>query len=408
MSKPNLENSYIQRTALNTEQDEQNIENSRLLAGNSSSNSDENRKLSPKGMSLKTPENEIPRKIRVYQGVFLSILSGVLFTANNFIIKHFNVVPGDAVLVRGLVQVLLLLGFSVSKNYQILPTESRIFCFVILQSVLGGLSFISALICVSLMPVADALVIMFSSPLATMAVAAIFLGERFNMLRIMMGLSILAGVTLVCKPPLVFPSFQIQNDTINGSSEEMFINSTEDVLKSTFLDDGTPEVVHDTTYWTGAGFAMAAVLTGTFHNITVPACKNVASTVLVLYVGVLAILISAISAQFNSQCMIATGFIAEVQLEMWGVLFGLAISGMIAYLSLTRALQLVSPTIVSSLRALEIVFAYVAESLILFVLPSLLSALGASLVVLGVVGIALEGQILEYWRKLRPDTASKV
>ena len=34
-------------------------------------------------------------------------------------------------------------------------------------------------------------------------------------------------------------------------------------------------------------------------------------------------------------------------------------------------------------RALEIVFAYVAESLILFVLPSLLSALGASLVVLG-------------------------
>ncbi|XP_023342121.1 uncharacterized protein LOC111711893 isoform X4 [Eurytemora carolleeae] len=276
MSKPNLENSYIQRTALNTEQDEQNIENSRLLAGNSSSNSDENRKLSPKGMSLKTPENEIPRKIRVYQGVFLSILSGVLFTANNFIIKHFNVVPGDAVLVRGLVQVLLLLGFSVSKNYQILPTESRIFCFVILQSVLGGLSFISALICVSLMPVADALVIMFSSPLATMAVAAIFLGERFNMLRIMMGLSILAGVTLVCKPPLVFPSFQIQNDTINGSSEEMFINSTEDVLKSTFLDldDGTPEVVHDTTYWTGAGFAMAAVLTGTFHNITVPACKG--------------------------------------------------------------------------------------------------------------------------------------
>ena len=26
-----------------------------------------------------------------------------------------------------------------------------------------------------------------------------------------------------------------QNDTINGSSEEMFINSTVDVLKSTFL-----------------------------------------------------------------------------------------------------------------------------------------------------------------------------
>ena len=30
---------------------------------------------------------------------------------------------------------------------------------------------------------------------------------------------------------------------------------------------------HDQKYWTGAGFAIGCVLTGTYHNVIVPLCK---------------------------------------------------------------------------------------------------------------------------------------
>ncbi|XP_023342131.1 solute carrier family 35 member G1 isoform X2 [Eurytemora carolleeae] len=384
--------------------DEEEVDvNSRLLPVINPDSLDKNSNQTTLKMS--TVDAEASGKVRFLQGVFLSTLSGVLFTANNFIIKYFKVLPCDAVLVRGLVQVLLLFIFSCSKRYNLIPDNLKVFSFVVLQSVFGAFSFITALICVSLMPVADALVIMFTDPLVTMVVAAIFLGERLNILRVTMGLSILTGVTLVCKPPFLFPSDQ--DPSSNGTSGDL-LDAINALMHSKVmdLDDGTPEVVHDTAYWTGAGFAMAAVLCGTFHNITVPACKDIKSTVLVLYVGLMAIVISAVGAQFEYlDSKMATGKakgqISEIELEMWGILFGLAISGMIAYLSLTRALQIVSPTIVSSLRALEIVFAYIAESLIFSILPSALSVVGGGIVVFSVVGIALEGNILRFWRNLR-------
>ena len=38
----------------------------------------------------------------------LAVLSGVLFTANNFILVHFKVSPIDATVVRGCVQCIIL------------------------------------------------------------------------------------------------------------------------------------------------------------------------------------------------------------------------------------------------------------------------------------------------------------
>ena len=43
---------------------------------------------------------------------------------------------------------------------------------------------------------------------------------------------------------------------------------------------------------------------------------------------------------------------------------GLAVSGLLAFTTLTRSLQLISPNLVSSLRTLELVLAFLVQSLL--------------------------------------------
>jgi len=335
------------------------------------------------------------------KGIVLSTLSGILFCSNNFIIKEFKVIPVDAVLVRGVVQVSFLTAYSLLKSHQIRPATHRLLALALTQGFFGGVSFIAALLAVSYMPVADALVVMFSDPLITMVVASIFLGERMNVLRVCTGLTILTGVTLVCQPPFIFGSGESE-----VPDENDLVVRDMDLLKEYNETDfyvGTSyrSVVRGQNYWVGVAFAIGAVLSGTFHNICVPLCREIESTVLVLYVGLVAIFISAVAAQFDPAACLATGKITEVSPEMWAILFGLAVSGMLAYVFLTRSLQLISPTLVSSLRGLEIIFAYVVESLIILSPPSLLSASGGLLVVCGVFAISLEDDILNCWSRLR-------
>merc|ERR1712107_868251 len=94
------------------------------------------------------------------------------------------------------------------------------------QALFGGFAFIGALISVSFMPVADALVVMFSDPLVTMIVASIFLEERLNLIRISTGSLIIVGVTLVCRPPFLFGS---SGGGGNSSDVGGYINCFDDV-----------------------------------------------------------------------------------------------------------------------------------------------------------------------------------
>ena len=56
----------------------------------------------------------------------------------------------------------------------------------------------------------------------------------------------------------------------------------------------------------------------------------------------------------------------------------------------TGSYQLLDPTICAVLRAQEVIFAYVAQAVILHVIPYYLSFIGASFVVLSAICIPLE------------------
>ena len=66
----------------------------------------------------------------------------------------------------------------------------------------------------------------------------------------------------------------------------------------------------------------------------------------------------------------------------------MSLSGLLAFTTLTKSLQLVSPNLVASLRCVELVLAFGVQSLITMEVPSLLSCVGACLIITGVIIIA--------------------
>ena len=86
---------------------------------------------------------------------------------------------------------------------------------VILVGMFGSLTMLTAFTCVILMPVSDATVLMFTTPLFTMIFASIFLKERLTILKMICGNLILYHITLLnfhfLEKPYDFFYFQIRN-----------------------------------------------------------------------------------------------------------------------------------------------------------------------------------------------------
>ena len=68
-----------------------------------------------------------------FGGALLALTSGVLFTANNFVLKESKVSVGDVVLVRSVLQLLVYLTLILCKTENFLPPETGSRICVVLQ-----------------------------------------------------------------------------------------------------------------------------------------------------------------------------------------------------------------------------------------------------------------------------------
>jgi len=305
---------------------------------------------------LESPQMEVGvrrDKSTLLKGMLLALISGILFTANNFVLVYAAVSPLDAVLVRGLVHSMVL-G---------LYYRSSIWCekvhLVILQGVCAAVGLICALYSVTLAPVPDALTIMFTSPLSTLVLAAIFLGNRLTMMKGSSICILLLGVLCVCKPSFIF----------NQKGEE----------------------TNESAITIGLILAAVSSFLGGLTNVLSSYCKNAPSGALVFWIAVFALVLSAAGEQFLPGSYILTPRIVDLTVLQWAAIFGMTMSGLVAYLSLTKSLQLIDPTLVSSLRSLEIILAFGVQSLIDQALPDVYGISGALLVCLGISVAAFEG-----------------
>merc|ERR1711892_602964 len=116
------------------------------------------------------------------------------------------------------------------------------------------------------------------------------------------------------------------------------------------------------------------------------------------------LIIATIFSQVQSSSRILSSDIIKITWSDWLIMIGLALSGVLAYTSITQALKLISPNLVASLRTLELVLAYVAQTLITGEYPDLWSCFGGGLILIGVLILTFEDRISEMflWRPFLP------
>ena len=107
-----------------------------------------------------------------------------------------------------------------------------------------------------------------------------------------------------------------------------------------------------------------------------------------------------LSFDHNSQIF----FLKNLDSTMVGELLALASVGIIANWMATVSYQLIDPTICAVLRAQEVIFAYVAQAVVLHVIPCNLSFVGAALVVSSAICTPLE----KYVRPRLPHVLSRI
>jgi drug/metabolite transporter (DMT)-like permease len=74
--------------------------------------------------------------------------------------------------------------------------------------------------------------------------------------------------------------------------------------------------------------------------------------------------------------------------------FGIALSGMLGFFFMTKSLQMIDPTVVAFIRALEIIFGYVFQVFVMQQIPTVLSLVGTGLVLISIIAISLQNILI--------------
>ena len=150
----------------------------------------------------------------------------------------------------------------------------------------------TALASVTFMAVPDALCIVFSCPIVTIILSAIFLGDRLTVLKVIAGLQLLVGVIFVCKPPFIF-----------GAPDN--------------IDNGDRD-----SYYLGVLLAVTACLSAGSMNVMVSTCKHVSSNILVSWSAVSGVIMSVIYCLSEGTSSILSNKIYDTTCVHWATLGG--------------------------------------------------------------------------------------
>ena len=333
---------------------------------------------------------------RILCGVILAFLSGCIFAGNSSIIQYFKLDYTDAMLVRSLTQMIFFGLMCVYKRLSIWPSigeqPNMVRAMIVLQGLMSGFMLIAAFYSIIYMPLGDAMALHFTSPLFTMIMAAIFLSHSLRLYKTFCGTLLLIGAALVIQPPFLFSAMS-EPDMM----QKALVNSTHLMDFQALLTFDTFHLKafnnHSTMYYIGAIVALVAALTDGIISVSISWCAEVKSFVLLWWGGLGGLLAVLISFTTDENTMLLSPKIVEIPVSNW-LAFGLiSIGGIVGFFCMTKSLQLIDPTLVAFLRALEIILGYAVQIVIMGQVPSVISMSGAFVVLFSVIAMALYAKI---------------
>jgi len=289
-------------------------------------------------------------------GLLLAFLSGVLMTAYSSMIKMLHEMDSmQVIIIRGVIQLLVFLIVALYKKHSFVgDAKKNTLIFLFLVVVTGGLRLLFIFTSFTRLPLGDSTTILFSSPVLVMIFSICILKEYCGLFRICAGASLMSGVVLIAKPPILFANMvpdDFEYDVVGYIL----------VCSACFMS------------------ALGLVLTKKISKI-------VEKTVILFYMGIAYILFGSIS-------LFTLGNPSIPSAHEWGMAVGISVLGVLQQYFLIYAVTLESPARVTIVRQMQIVLAYVVQIFMFHVMPMWSDLLGASLVLGTVVITSFEKQI---------------
>jgi len=343
---------------------------------------------------------QILRSYGLCLGLCLAFISAILFTGNNFLFQYWRNNETDMLLIRGILQISTLgsviLFTSCCKT--IFPASLTDSLLVISQGMLNGVRVGLTFLSMKYLPIGDALTIKLTEPIWTLLLAKIFLKTPIGLWKLAFSVSVFVGIVLCAQPPFIFDHFYKSAE--EDSSVMVLLNSVNSASVS-HKDSGPNVTSHSVSelrrgdsYYLGLTCALSTGVFGAVANILVSRCHSVSSVVLTFWSGVGSAVTALLYGFLLDQEDILLYKPMSLNFLEYLNLILLASLGLLGFLLLTRALQLIPPTTVAVIRVTEIVFAYVLQTVILKEVPNCLAIIGSSLVIVSVIGISAENIIL--------------
>ncbi|XP_035753303.1 solute carrier family 35 member G1 [Egretta garzetta] len=287
-------------------------------------------------------------------GLFYTVLSAFLFSVASLFLKKIEDVHSVEVSAfRCVFQMAFVLpGLIYYKTGFLGPKGKRIFLFF--RGFLGSSAMILLYYAFQVMPLADATVITFSSPVFTSLLAWIFLKEKYSLWDLLFTLFAITGVVLIARPPFLF-----------GSNVTGIEGSYTDHLKGTI-----------------AAITSTVSAASTFVILR-KVGKSVHYFLSIWYYAVIGLI----------GCVIALFVMNEWRLPYCGkdrvLLILIGLLGLGGQIFLTKALQIEKAGPVAIMKTMDVVFAFILQILFLNHLPTWWTVGGALCVVASSSGTAI-------------------
>ncbi|XP_034488303.1 solute carrier family 35 member G1 [Drosophila innubila] len=292
-----------------------------------------------------------------YLGIILATLSSLFFSLCSVIVKGLvDVNPMELASFRFVGVLLPTIPILIYTKQPVFPEGKRV--ILMLRCFMGTTGLMLSFYAFRHMPLADASVIIFSTPVFVAIFARVFLKEPCTLFNVVTINMTLLGVVLITRPPLVF------GDPVPDSDSEKYSDKTYDI-------------------W-GPVAAISSTLFGANVYILLRALKNLHFSVIMTNFGAIALVYTLIvCGSIGAVCWPSCGR------DRWLVVV-LGIFSFLGQILLTLSLQVEQAGPVAIARCADIVFAFIWQIMFFGEAPNAYSLFGALMVVSSVILTAMK------------------
>ena len=292
---------------------------------------------------------------------------------NNNTMKNEMIPALEVVFFRCGVQLLLLIPVIVSCEIKILVDRHSILSATSM-ALSGYFIIVLSFLSYERMPLSDALVISFTSPVFAAIFSQIILNEKCGILDAVCGLISFTGVILVARPKFIFGK-NVQNQSW-----------------STYINAGAKE--SEISYSVGAGFALLNGICLAFYFVVARKfAKESNKMVNILYPSVTGVVLSPIIAYgFNETFILPHSMTSALCMVSVGVFSIMALT------TLVVALQKENPTYVTVIRNLDVIYSLILQYISMGIKPSVWSIGGGGVIMCATTVMAVHRHLLRNTR----------